>query len=126
MEYRDDRRYAETHEWVMVEEGGTVLVGISDFAQDQLGDIVYVDLPEVDRSVAQGDTVAEVESTKSVGELYAPLSGSIAAVNESLLDTPEIVNRDPYGDGWIFRIQPDGDADLGSLLEAAAYQALVE
>lgn len=126
MEYRADRKYAETHEWVMVEGDGIVVVGISDFAQDQLGDIVYVDLPEAGGSVESGDTLAEVESTKSVGEVYAPVAGTIAAVNESLLETPELVNRDPYGDGWLLRIQPAAEPDLEGLMEAAAYQALVE
>src|SRR4051794_8862398 len=100
----DDLSYSPDHEWVRI-DGSVAIVGITDFAQDALGDVVYVSPPEVGGTVAPGDTVAEIESTKSVSEIYAPLAGTIAARNERLDDTPELVNSDPYGDGWILRIE---------------------
>ena len=113
MEFPEDLRYASSHEWVRVVEGGEVVMGISDFAQDALGDVVYIDLPEVGRTVEAGDGIAEIESTKSVNDVYAPISGTVIAINEALIDNPEIVNGDPYGEGWFLRIAiitgfPDG------------------
>ena len=126
MDFPEDLRYATSHEWVRVDDGDIVM-GISDFAQDALGDVVYVDLPEVGRSVEAGEGIAEIESTKSVNDVYAPISGTIVAINEALLDNPEIVNGDPYGEGWFVRIAPaGGDIDLSSLLEALAYRAIAE
>ena len=122
----EDLRYASTHEWARVESDGTVRVGISDFAQDQLGDVVYVDLPEVGRDIEREEAFGEVESTKSVSEVYAPVSGTISAVNEALGDAPEVINSDPYGEGWFVAITPAGEADLGHLLDAAAYEATTE
>jgi len=126
VDFPEDLRYATSHEWVRVDDGDIVM-GISDFAQDALGDVVYVDLPEVGRSVEAGEGIAEIESTKSVNDVYAPISGTIVAINEALLDNPEIVNGDPYGEGWFVRIAPaGGDIDLSSLLEALAYRAIAE
>ena len=127
MEFPEDLRYATSHEWVRVVEGGEVVMGISDFAQDSLGDVVYIDLPEVGRTVEAGDGIAEIESTKSVNDVYAPISGTVVAINEALMDNPEIVNGDPYGEGWFLRIAPaGGDVDLSSLLEATAYRRTTE
>jgi glycine cleavage system H protein len=125
MNVPEDLRYSPDHEWVRA-EGGTARVGITDYAQDALGDIVFVDLPEVGARVEAGTAVGEVESTKSVSDIYVPLSGTITAVNDDLLDAPERLNEDPYGEGWIFVIQLDDPASLDGLLDAAGYRALVE
>jgi glycine cleavage system H protein len=120
----EELRYALTHEWVRIDDDGIATVGISDFAQDALGDVVYVDLPEVGRPVTAGEPFAEVESTKSVNDVYAPLTGTVVAVNDALSDRPELVNADPYGEAWFARIEPSGDGfDLEALLDAAAYRA---
>ena len=119
----NDLLYTEEHEWLSV-DGTTVRLGITDFAQDQLGDIVYVDLPEVGAELEKDDTFAEVESTKSVGEVYAPFDGVVTAVNDALLDTPELVNSDPYGEGWL--IEMTVTVEIGGLLDADAYRALTE
>jgi len=123
----EELRYTAEHEWVRADAAdGTVRVGITHFAQDQLGDIVYVDLPEVGATLQAGQPMGEVESTKSVSELYAPVSGTVVAVNEVLSDQPETVNADPYGDGWLVQVEPaDADA-VAALLDAAGYRALVE
>jgi glycine cleavage system H protein len=118
-----DLRYSEDHEWVRV-DGGRVRVGITDYAQDALGDIVYVDLPDVGADVEAGGKLGEVESTKSVSEIYAPVSGTVVAVNESLADGPERMNQDPYGEGWICELELTPGADAPTLLDAAAYEAL--
>lgn len=125
MEAPQELRYQESHEWIRV-ENGSIRVGISDYAQDALGDIVYVDLPEVGAVVEARQIVAEVESTKSVGEIYAPVSGTITAVNEALHDTPELVNRDPYGEGWLYELSPAGALDPDTVMDAAAYRAFTE
>jgi glycine cleavage system H protein len=128
----DDRRYTEQHEWALLQPGGgegtVVRVGITDHAQDALGDIVFVQLPEVGTEVGPGTPIGEVESTKSVSDVYAPVAGVVAAVNEALTDAPETINADPYGAGWLVEITVPGDAGdpTGALLDAAAYQALVE
>lgn len=125
MDAPDDRRYTKAHEWVLALEGSRVRIGITDYAQDALGDIVYVDLPDVGKRVAAGDTLAEVESTKSVGEVFAPVTGTVAASNGALDDQPELVNSDPYNDGWI--VEVDLEDDLPSdLLDAAAYGSFTE
>ena len=126
MQIPDDLRYAENHEWARVESDGSVRVGISDFAQDQLGDIVFVELPEVGRSIAAGESFGEVESTKSVSDVYAPVAGTISAINEALLDAPEAINLDPYGDGWFILIAPDEGATLDTLMDAAGYASAIE
>lgn len=118
--------YTENHEWVRSDEDGTVTVGISDYAQDALGDVVYVDLPDVGRIVEAGEVFAEVESTKSVNDVYAPVSGVVVAVNESLLDTPELVNSDPFGHGWFVTVSPADGSSLDDLLDPAAYRVFTE
>ncbi len=126
MQIPEDLRYTENHEWVRLESDGVVTVGISEYAQDALGDIVYVDLPDVGRSVAAGESIAEVESTKSVNDVYAPISGIIATVNEPLMDAPELVNTDPFGAGWFATITPADGENLEALMDAAAYTAFTE
>ena len=125
MQVPEGLRYTEEHEWLL-ERDAVVRLGITDYAQDQLGDIVFVDLPEVGSDVAVGDVVAEVESTKSVGEVYAPLGGRVTAVNDQLRDRPELINADPYGDGWILEMEPSVGADLSPFLDAGSYGALTE
>ncbi len=126
MDVRDDRRYSSEHEWALVVEGNRVRVGITDYAQDALGDVVFVELPEEGATVRAGDGMAEVESTKSVADVYAPLSGTVVAVNEALADTPELVNSDPYGDGWFVVIEADDLGPLDELLDAGQYRSLTE
>lgn len=125
MNVPDDRRYTEDHEWAKREDDGKIRIGITDYAQDALGDIVYVELPEVGATVGKGDPIAEVESTKSVSDVYAPVSGTILEANEALADSPELVNSDPYGTGWFALIEPSGD-EYDALLDPAAYRALTE
>jgi glycine cleavage system H protein len=122
--YPEDLKYTAEHEWVRSpgDHEGAVRVGITHFAQDALGDIVYVSLPEVGESVTAGDTCGELESTKSVSDIYAPLSGQVVARNETLDATPELVNNDPYAGGWLFEVVPDDTAAVDGLLDAAAYQ----
>ena len=116
-----DLRYTNDHEWAKVTEGNIVRVGITDYAQSSLGDIVFVSVHEVDSTVEAGDTFGEVESTKSVSDLYAPVAGAVVARNEALDDQPDLVNSDPYGDGWIAEIEVDDLSVLDSLLDAEAY-----
>ncbi|GAA2877066.1 glycine cleavage system protein GcvH [Pseudonocardia halophobica] len=124
----DDLRYTEAHEWVRVLDGNRVRVGVTDHAQEQLGDVVFVQLPAVGDSFAQGDALGEVESTKSVSDIYAPLAGEVVAVNQALEDSPELINSAAYGDGWIVELElGEGAADaVAELLDAAAYRQLVE
>ncbi|MGW7536783.1 glycine cleavage system protein GcvH [Amycolatopsis sp. NPDC054798] len=122
----EELRYTEEHEWVATREGSLVRVGITEYAQDQLGDVVFVDLPEVGKQVGAGDPFGEVESTKSVSELFAPVDGEIVAVNPAVADSPELINSDPYGEGWLVEIRLDDPAGLEALLEAEAYQALIK
>ncbi len=126
MQFPEDLRYAENHEWARLETNGTVRVGISDFAQDQLGDIVFIDLPDVGRTLEFGESFGEVESTKSVSEVYSPIAGIITAVNSELPDAPEAINTDPYGDGWLIVITPGEGASLDALMDAAAYASIAE
>ncbi|WP_412544090.1 glycine cleavage system protein GcvH [Longispora sp. K20-0274] len=121
----EDLRYTAEHEWVRA-DGDTIRVGITQFAQDALGDIVYVDLKDAGEELAAGDSAGEVESTKSVSEIYAPVSGTVTARNEALADAPDLINTDPYGDGWLLEIRPTDPSVLDSLLDAAAYRALTE
>jgi glycine cleavage system H protein len=118
-------RYSSDHEWVSV-DGNVARIGITDYAQDALGDVVYVDLPTTGTAIGAAESFGEVESTKSVSELYAPVSGEIATVNDQLSDTPEKLNEDPYGDGWILTITMTDVSELDALLDAAAYSALIE
>jgi len=125
--FPDDLKYTAEHEWVRTpgETAGSVRVGITDYAQDALGDIVYVQLPEVGTSVTAGEAVGELESTKSVSDVYSPVTGEVVARNDTLDATPELVNTDPYGSGWLFEVAV-GEADAAvEMLDAAAYQALV-
>jgi glycine cleavage system H protein len=121
----ENAKYAKSHEWVRI-EAGVAVVGISDAAQDQLSDVVYVDLPETGRSVKAGEAIAVVESVKAAEDIYAPVSGTIAAINEALVDKPELVNEAPY-ESWFFKIEPAGDldAELGALMDGAAYNDFV-
>ncbi|WP_299054694.1 glycine cleavage system protein GcvH [uncultured Nocardioides sp.] len=122
-----DLHYTAEHEWVADPDGdGAVRVGITDFAQGELGDIVYVDLPEAGTTVQAGTTCGELESTKSVSDVYAPVSGTVTATNPALGDTPELVNSDPYGQGWLFEVRPDDAEELTSLMDATAYSASLE
>ncbi|SHG79827.1 glycine cleavage system H protein [Jatrophihabitans endophyticus] len=121
----DDLKYTAEHEWVRVTDGSrTVRVGVTDYAQESLGDVVYVNLPDIGASVEKGAAVGEIESTKSVSDIYAPLSGSVTARNDALDDQPELINSSPYGDGWILEIEVSEDAELADLLDAAAYGTL--
>ena len=125
MNFPDDLRYTQEHEWVRV-DGTTARVGITDYAQDALGDVVYVDLPQVGAAVAAMASCCEVESTKSVSEIFSPVSGTVAEVNGDLADTPQMINEDPYGKGWIFSVDMTDRAELDGLMDAAAYQAFLE
>jgi glycine cleavage system H protein len=125
MNFPDELRYSEEHEWVAV-DGPRARIGITDFAQDSLGDVVYVELPGVGANVMAHASCAEVESTKSVSDIYAPVSGTIVDVNTSLDDAPEQLNADPYGAGWIFVIEMSDPSELDALLDAAGYRSLVE
>jgi glycine cleavage system H protein len=127
MNVPDELRYTAEHEWARLDQGGRVVrVGITDFAQDALGDVVYVDLPAVGTSVGAAESVGEVESTKSVSEMYAPVSGTIVAVNEALVDNPQLLNEDPYGEGWLIDIELAAEAGIDHLLDAAGYRTLTE
>ena len=125
MHVPDDRRFTEDHEWAQ-RSNGVVRIGITDYAQDALGDIVFIDLPEQGRSVTKGDTLAEVESTKSVAEVYAPLSGTVSAVNGDLAEHPELVNQSPYDGGWFVDLEPTDDSEYDGLLEPETYRAHTE
>jgi len=125
MNYPEELRYSEEHEWVAV-DGPRARIGITDFAQDSLGDVVYVELPDVVVNVMAHASCAEVESTKSVSEIFSPVTGTVVEVNEALNDAPEQVNADPYGAGWIFVVEMADPAEVDSLLDAGGYRALVE
>jgi glycine cleavage system H protein len=117
----DDLKYTASHEWVRREEDGVVAVGITDHAQGLLGDVVYLELPEVDSEVSAKEEAGVIESVKAASDIYAPVGGTIIAVNEALLDAPERVNSDPYGEGWLFQIQLDDESELDKLLDAKGY-----
>jgi len=121
-----DLKYLESHEWARSEPDGTITVGISDHAQGALGDLVFVELPEVGKVLTKGAAAAVVESVKAASDVYSPVSGEVIAANESLSGSPELVNQDPYGQGWLFKIKPSDPAELGQLLDAAAYGKVVE
>lgn len=125
MNVPEDLRYSKDHEWARL-EGDRVRVGITDYAQDALGDVVFVELPEVGSKVKLDESFSEVESTKSVSDVYAPLAGTIAEINTDLADSPERLNEDPYGEGWICLLEPDDPAAYEALMDAAAYRALTE
>lgn len=125
-EFPDDIKYASTHEWARLESDGTVSVGITDHAQEELGDVVYVELPEVGQAVIAGGEAGVVESVKAASDIYAPVGGEVIAVNEVLEDAPETVNDSPYENGWFFRIQPSDVGELEDLLDIEGYQAVCE
>ncbi len=125
MEFPEELKYTKEHEWAR-DEGGLVRVGITDFAQDALGDVVYVDVPEVGTEVKAGEPFGEVESTKSVSDVYAPISGTVIERNAALADSPELVNDGPYGDGWMIVVQPSDPGELEGLLDASAYRSFTE
>jgi len=125
MSVPDDLRYSSDHEWARVEDG-LVRIGITDYAQDALGDVVFVQVPTVGTEVKAGERFSEVESTKSVSDIYAPITGTIVEVNSDLADEPQRVNEDPYGEGWLCVLEPADLSELDALLDAAAYQALVD
>ncbi len=125
MNVPEELRYSQDHEWARL-EGGKVRIGITDYAQDALGDVVFVQLPEVGASVSGGQSLSEVESTKSVSDVYAPVSGTVVEVNGELADAPERLNDDPYGEGWICVIELDDPSQLDNLLDAEGYRALIE
>ena len=124
MNVPEELAYTAEHEWIAELEDGRLKIGITDYAQDALGDVVYVDLPDAGASFEAGGVAAEVESTKSVSEIYAPLAGTIDDVNEALADSPDLVNADPYGAGWFFIMTPADGADRSALIDAAAYREL--
>ncbi|ASR36469.1 glycine cleavage system protein H [Prauserella marina] len=121
----EELRYTEEHEWVVVKNSDTVRVGITEYAQDQLGDVVFVELPEIGRQLDAGDVFGEVESTKSVSELFAPLDGEVVAVNGAVSESPELVNSDPYGEGWLIEVKLDDASTVEGLLDAEAYQRVI-
>ena len=122
----EDRRYSKEHEWALPEADGLVLIGITDFAQHELGDVVYVELPKPGDRVTQNAQMGEVESVKAVSELFSPVSGEVAAVNDDVKNAPELLNESPHDKGWLLRVKPDDPAELDGLLDAAAYTALTE
>lgn len=126
LQYPDDLRYTTDHEWVREQGDGVVRVGITAYAQDALGDVVYVSLPEVGETVAAGDSCGEVESTKSVSDIYAPLAGEVIATNDALDSTPELINTDSYGEGWIYELRLSDADSLNGLLDADAYQSQLD
>ncbi|NMA55728.1 MAG: glycine cleavage system protein GcvH [Firmicutes bacterium] len=121
----EELRYLDTHEWVRV-EGDKAYVGITDYAQDQLGDVVFVELPEEGEEFEQKDSIAVVESVKAAADIYAPISGTVLAVNEALEDNPELVNEDPYGEGWMFTLSIDNEEELEEMLTAEGYKKVLE
>lgn len=125
MNVPEELRYTSEHEWVRI-EGGLARIGITDYAQDALGDVVYVSLPELGATVASMAACAEVESTKSVSEIFAPVSGTVTEINSELTESPQTINEDPYGKGWIFAVEMSDAGEVGGLMDAAAYRALVE
>ncbi len=122
----DDLRYSSDHEWIRLEEGNRVRIGITDYAQDALGDVVFVDLPQIGTVVTAGESISEVESTKSVSDIYAPLAGEVVEVNNDLAEAPDKLNADPYGEGWILVLELSSEANLDDLMDAAAYIELTE
>lgn len=121
----EDLRYTSKHEWVLLREEGTVRVGVTDYAQTQLGDVVYIQLPPLGQTVAAGDAVGEVESTKSVSDVFAPVEGEVVARNDALEDSPDLVNSDPYGAGWMIEIKPAQPGEVDSLMAAEEYRTLI-
>lgn len=126
MQIPEDLLYNDEHEWIQRKDGSVVRIGISDYAQDQLGDVVFVELPVDGSTVAKNDLLVEIESTKSVGEVYAPFAGTVVAINQAVADSPELVNTSPYGEGWLVEIEMAGEFSEEGLVDAAAYKELTE
>ncbi len=126
MDTPGDLRFATSHEWVRVNDDGTLTIGISMHAQEQLGDLVFVEVPETDTTCDAEDAVAVVESVKAASDIYAPVTGTITAVNEALADSPELINSDPYGDGWLFSMEPEDRGAVDSLMDAAEYEEMIQ
>ena len=122
-EFPENVKYAKTHEWARLEDDGTVTIGISDHAQEALGDVVYVELPEKDAVLVAGDEAGVVESVKAASDVYAPIAGRVVAINNELEDSPEAVNESPYGEGWLFKIKAEDVSQLDALMDAEAYQS---
>lgn len=120
-----DLKYTKSHEWVRVEDDGSLTIGITDHAQGALGDLVYVEAPEAGTELAEGDVFAVVESVKAASDVYTPVAGEVIEGNEGLADTPEVVNNDPYGEGWLMKLKPSDPAGLDNLLDAAGYEQVV-
>jgi glycine cleavage system H protein len=125
MTFEETVRYQESHEWARL-DGDTVVIGISDYAQDELGDVVFVELPEVGATLAKGDAFGVVESVKAASDLYMPVGGEVVATNDSLKDTPETINQSPFGDGWIIKVKPNDASEIDALMDAAAYKTFTE
>lgn len=125
-EVRKELKYLSSHEWARLEEDGTVTVGISDHAQEALGDVVFVETPEIGSTVNAGEEAGVVESVKAASDIYSPITGEVIAVNDALEDAPETVNASPYDDGWFFRVRPDDISELENMLDAGGYQSAVE
>lgn len=124
--YPDDLKYSDEHEWARINDGDIVEVGITHYAQDTLGDVVFVELPEIGSRVDQFDKFGEIESVKAVSDLFSPVSGTVTSVNEELEQSPELVNSDPYGDGWIMEVKLDDPAELDELMDSQTYQGILE
>mgnify|MGYP001220981874 CR=1 FL=1 len=124
--YPDDRKYSKEHEWAKGDDDGTVLLGITHYAQDHLGDIVFLELPQVGTVLSQGQKLGEVESVKSVSDLFSPISGEVLTVNQAVIDSPELVNEDPYEKGWLVRVKPAQPAEIDGLMTAADYESFLE
>ena len=121
----ENLKYTKSHEWIRPEDDGTVTIGVTEHAQDMLGDMVFIELPEADSNIDVGEDCAVVESVKAASDVYAPLAGEVVAVNESLEDSPDLVNKDPYGEGWLFRMRPSDESALDALLDPEAYKQVV-
>lgn len=121
-----DLKYLDSHEWARVESDGTVTIGISDHAQSALGDLVFVEMPEVGRKLKAGEAFGVVESVKAASDVYSPVSGEVIATNAQLSNAPELINQSPYGDGWLLKVRPSDIAEIAKLLDAAAYQKIVD
>ena len=126
MEVPADRRYSAEHEWAFVEDDGTVRIGISEFAQHELGDVIYVELPKVGARVKQKDQMGEIESVKTVSDLFSPVTGEVVEINAAVKDKPELVNEDPYNSGWLVKVKPDDAGELDALMDSAVYQSQTE
>lgn len=125
MNFPDDLRYTQSHEWVRLEDDGSLVIGITDHAQEQLGDLVYAETPTIDSEVESAAAVAVVESVKTASDIYAPVAGTISDANPDLSDSPELINEDPYGKGWIFKITPSDGTEIEQLLDAEGYQSFI-